>query len=78
MVNIRKLNFLPRTLEDKIVKDSLEAINELKNKEPIYLVGGMSVQSYLSHKYHRPTSDMDFSYVGPLSYPDFRIMVKPV
>ena len=50
---IRKLNFLPRTLDESIVIDGLEAVSFLK--EPCYLVVGIATQSYLPTTCRRPT-----------------------
>lgn len=73
---IRKLNFLPRTLDESIVIDGLEAVSFLK--EPYYLVGGIATQSYLPTTCRRPTSDVDFSVVRPLNYEDFKSMISHV
>lgn len=75
---IRKLNLKPKTLDNTIVKDGLQAVSLLNNKESYYLVGGIASQSYLPTICRRPTSDIDFSIVKPLSYNDFREMVKPL
>ncbi len=75
---MKKLTFNPRTLGEEIVKDSLEAVSQLEKKEPLYLVGGMGVQSYFPTLLRRPTSDLDYSIVRPLGYPGFKEMVKPI
>ena len=78
MKKIKKLTFNPRTLDEEIVKDSLEAVSQLEKNESLYLVGGMGIQSYFPTLLRRPTSDLDYSLVRPLGYPDFREMIKPV
>lgn len=78
MGKIRKFNFRARTLDDDVVKDGLEAISVLNEKEPYFLVGGVASQSYLPTKCRRPTSDIDFAMARPLSKPDFREMIVPV
>jgi len=75
---VRKFNFRARTLDDDVVKDGLQAISVLNGKEPYFLVGGVASQSYLPTKCRRPTSDIDFALVRPLSKPDFRIMMIPI
>ena len=72
---IRKLSFVPRTLDDYMVRDGLEAASLLDKQ---YLVGGIATQSYLPTICRRPTSDIDFSVVRPLSYRDFKSMIKIV
>ena len=73
---IRKLDFAPRTLDDHMVRDGLEAVSFLD--EPCYLVGGIATQSYLPTSCRRPTSDIDFSVVRPLNYEDFKSMIANV
>ncbi|MEK6819369.1 MAG: hypothetical protein AABY10_05555, partial [Nanoarchaeota archaeon] len=75
---VKKLAFNPKILDEEIVKDSLESVSQLEEKEPIYLLGGIAVQSYLPTSCRRPTSDIDYTLVRPLSYPDFREMMAPV
>jgi hypothetical protein len=74
----KKLTFEPKTLEDSMVKDGLDSISLLNNKEPYLLVGGIATQSYLPSLCRRPTSDIDFSVVRPLNYEDFKQMITPV
>lgn len=74
----RKFNFNARTLDDVIIKDGLEAVSVLNEKEPYFLVGGVASQSYLPTKCRRSTSDIDFAIVRPLSKPDFKQMIIPV
>lgn len=71
----RKLNFIPRTLDDDMVRDGLEAVSLLDDQ---YLVGGIATQSYLPTSCRRPTSDVDFSVVRPLNYGDFKSMIAIV
>ena len=76
---IKKFGFVPRTLDDPIVKDGLEAVGLLDGKEPYYLVGGIATQSYLPSRCRRPTSDIDFAIAKPLQeYEEFRILVRPL
>ncbi len=75
---VKKFGFDARTLDETVVKDGLEAVSMLNEKEPYFLVGGIATQSYLPTICRRPTSDVDFALVRPLSKPDFREMVKPV
>ena len=75
---VRKLKFNPKILDEEIVRDSLEAVSQLEEKESIYLIGGVASQSYLPTSCRRPTSDIDYAIVRPLSYPDFRSMIVPV
>jgi hypothetical protein len=75
---VRKFSFNARTLDDPAVRDGLEAVSTLNEIEPYFLVGGIASQSYLPTKCRRPTSDIDFALVRPLSKPDFREMVSPV
>ncbi|MEM4325732.1 MAG: hypothetical protein QXU40_00310 [Candidatus Pacearchaeota archaeon] len=72
----RKLSYEPKVLSDKIVRDSLEAMSIVGLSEPIFLVGGFGVQSYISAEYFRPTSDLDYAIVKPLTYLDFRKTIK--
>jgi len=76
--DIKKLAFHPKTLDEEIVRDSLEAVSQLEDREPIYLIGGVATQSYLPTLCRRPTSDIDYALVRPLGYPDFREIIKPV
>ncbi len=78
MGEVKKFRFNARTLDDAIVKDGLEAVSVLNGKEPYFLVGGIATQSYLPTRCRRPTSDVDFALVRPLSKPEFRDMVAPV
>ena len=75
---VKKFGFNARTLDDSAVRDGLEAVSVLNELEPYFLVGGIASQSYLPSKSRRPTSDIDFALVRPLSKPDFRGMVGPV
>lgn len=75
---IKKLRFKPKTLDNTIVKDGLQAVSILNEKEPYYLVGGIATQSYLPSKCRRPTSDIDFSILRPLNYEDFKQVIAPV
>jgi hypothetical protein len=75
---IKKLVIQPKTLDEKIVKDGLEAVGLLNDKVPYYLVGGVAIQSYLPSSCRRPTSDIDFSVVKSLNYADFKELIKPV
>ena len=74
----KKLCLSPKTLDDVVIKDGLEAVTVLNGKEPYFLVGGIATQSYLPTRCRRPTSDIDFALVRPLSKPDFRQMISPV
>lgn len=74
----KKLIFEPKTLEDPLIKDGLEATSLLNRVEPYLLVGGIATQSYLPSLCRRPTSDVDFSMVRPLNYEDFKKMVRPI
>ncbi len=76
--DIKKFNFKPRTLDDSSVRDGLEAVSVLNEKEPYFLVGGIASQSYLPTSCRRPTSDIDFALVRPLYKSDFREFVAPV
>jgi len=78
MGKVKKFRFNARTLDDNVVKDGLESVNVLNGREPYFLVGGVATQGYLPTRCRRPTSDMDFALVRPLSKPDFREMVEPV
>ncbi len=73
-----KFKFNARTLDDAIIKDGLEAVSVLNDKEKYFLVGGIATQGYLPTKARRPTSDIDFAILRPLSKPDFREMIRPV
>jgi hypothetical protein len=75
---VKKFDFNARTLDDPAVRDGLEAVSVLNELEPYFLVGGIASQSYLPTRCRRPTSDIDFAMVRPLSKPDFRGMVGPV
>jgi len=75
---VKKFGFCARTLDDSVVKDGLESVSVLNGKEPYFLVGGIATQSYLPSSCRRPTSDIDFALVRPLSKPDFRKMVAPI
>lgn len=78
MKEIKKLTFNPKTLDNKMVVDSLEAVSQLEDTEPIYLVGGVGIQSYIPSSCRRPTSDVDYSIVRPLNYSDFKQITHPV
>lgn len=75
---IRKFDLKAMTLDDGVVKDGLEAVSILNGIEPYFLVGGVASQSYLPTKCRRPTFDIDFALVRPLSKPDFRKMIVPI
>jgi len=75
---VKKLKISPLTLDDRFAKEGLEAVSTLTGKEPYYLVGGMATQSYVPTLCRRPTSDIDFSVVKPLSYREFKEFSKPV
>jgi hypothetical protein len=72
-----KFEIRPLTLDDKLIKDGLEAVGQLKSV-PLCIVGGIAVQSYLPTACRRPTSDIDMSIGMPLNYEAFREMAKPV
>src|SRR5687768_16786209 len=58
---------LSHTVESKVVQDSMIAMNLVDLSVEKYLGGGMAVQSYLpSHRLHRPTRDVDFTFRQPL------------
>lgn len=78
MGEIKKYKISAKTLDDKEVKDSLEALSHLNGKIPYFLVGGVATQSYLPSLCRRPTSDVDTSVVRPLNYSDFLEISKPV
>ena len=75
---VRKFDLKAMTLDGGVVKDGLEAVSILNGIEPYFLVGGVASQSYLPTKCRRPTFDIDFALVRPLSKPDFRKMIVPV
>ncbi len=75
---VKKLKFNPLTLDSILVKDGLEAISTLTNKEPYCVVGGVATQSYLPTLCRRPTSDIDLLIVKPLNYEEFKELSKPV
>lgn len=78
MGEVKKFRFNARTLDDTAIKDGLEAVTVLNKTEPYFLVGGIASQTYLPTRCRRPTSDIDFALVRPLSKPDFRKMISPV
>lgn len=71
MREIKKYKIAPRIIDDKEIKDGIEAISQLNGKCPYFLVGGVATQSYLPTFCRRPTSDIDSSVVRPLNYKDF-------
>jgi len=75
---VKKLKIQPLILNDILAKDGLEAVSTLTGKEPYYVVGGMAVQSYIPTICRRPTSDIDFSVVRPLTYKDFKTFSRPI
>jgi len=75
---VKKLKISPLTLDDKFVREGLNAVSTLTNKEPYYLVGGVATQSYIPTTCRRPTSDIDCSIVKPLNYQKFKEIAKPV
>ncbi|MBU2616832.1 MAG: hypothetical protein KKB79_02515 [Nanoarchaeota archaeon] len=75
---VRKLTFIPRTLDEGIVRDGLESVSLLNRTEPYYLVGGIATQSYLPTTCRRATSDIDFAVVRSLNYQEFKNMVRPL
>ncbi len=77
MGETRKLYFSPRILDERIVKDSLEAVSYIGERESLFLVGGVGIQSYLPTLCRRPTSDVDYAVARPLTYSDFKQIVKP-
>ncbi|MBI2628894.1 hypothetical protein HYW74_02330 [Candidatus Pacearchaeota archaeon] len=74
----RKFLISPRTVDDPMVKDGLEAVSLLNETEPYYLVGGIATQSYLPTRCRRETSDIDLCLVKPLSYHTFKDMISPL
>lgn len=77
---MNKQDYVPRTLDSRIVKDGLRAVsllNRLSQNGGVYIVvGGMAVQGYLPSSYRRPTSDIDISVLRPLNYEDFKLFSK--
>jgi hypothetical protein len=74
---VKKLLISPRTIDDSMVRDGLEAVS-LLDSEPYYVVGGIATQSYLPSVCRRETSDIDLCLVKPLSYNSFKEMMAPV
>jgi len=77
-----KLDYSPRTLDDKIIKDGSCAVatlsDNLSSRDLYFVVGGTATQSYLPTKCRRPTSDIDLAILANLSYADFKSFAKPV
>lgn len=74
----KKLLISPRTIDDKTVKDGLEAVSLLNEREQYYVVGGIATQSYLPTSCRRETSDIDLCLLRPLTYHSFKEMVYPL
>ena len=77
-----KLDYSPKTLDDKIVRDGSCAVATLSNnpssKGLSLIVGGIATQSYLPSNCRRPTSDIDLAVLTNLSYADFKSFSKTV
>jgi len=73
-----KLRFRPLTLDDKVIKDGIEAVGTLTGKEPYFIVGGVGAQSYLPSSCRRPTADIDVCVVRPLNYADFKTFARKI
>jgi len=67
----------PRTIDDPLVKDCLEALCVI---EPMHyvLVGGMATQSYLPSSYRRATSDVDLSIIEALDDTKAKAILTPM
>lgn len=74
----KKLLISPRTLDDPMVKDGLEAVALLNETEPYFVVGGVATQSYLPTRCRRETSDIDLCLARPLNYHTFKNMTSPL
>lgn len=79
---MKKLDYSPRTLDDKIIKDGSCAVAALSDN-PVsrgfyFVVGGIATQSYLPSNCRRPTSDIDLAILKNLSYGDFKSFSKTV
>jgi hypothetical protein len=78
---MKKLIYGFRTLNDPLVKRSIEGICSLEDK-PLskgisMVVGGFAVQSYLPENQRRPTADIDVLVGRPLTNSEFKEFSKP-
>ena len=73
-----KFGIRGKTLDDKIVVDSLNAVSTLTDKEPYCVVGGIATQTYVTSGFRRSTSDVDLSVGMPLNYTQFQKLFAPV
>src|SRR3989338_6018327 len=66
-----KAEYTIRTLDDKIMKDGLEAVSTLdtfgQTRGSYLVVGGVAAQSYLPTSCRRATSDIDLVVAKPLA-----------
>ena len=71
-----KLDFEPKTLDDKVIRDGLCAISALAgdrfSKGLYFVVGGVATQSYLPTSCRRGTCDIDLAVLMRLNKEDFR------
>ncbi len=74
----RKFLITPKTLEDRMVRDGLEAVALLTDHVPYCIAGGMATQSYLPREYRRPTSDIDLSLGFAINYNTFKTIFSDV
>jgi len=74
--DMAKLDYSPKTLDDKIVRDGSCAVGTLSDnsfsKGLYFVVGGIATQSYLPSNCRRPTLDLDLAILANLSYSDFK------
>lgn len=71
-----KIDYKPRILDDRFVKDGLCAVSTLDDnpstERHAFVVGGMATQSYLPTSTRRETADIDLAVLRPLSYAEFK------
>jgi hypothetical protein len=76
-----KLNYVPRTLDNVLIKDALCAVSTLEDspqsKGLYFVVGGIAAQSYLPSACRRATSDVDLAILKPLNHEDFKSFSAP-
>lgn len=77
---MKQINATPHILEDKIVQDSILAVNRVKEEsgKKGFISGGMAVQSYLPYELHRSTVDLDITLLWFGNPSGFRNLILPL
>lgn len=77
---MKQVHLTQHRLEDFIVKDSIRAVNILKEEKKTKgrIAGGMAVQSYTPKELHRGTIDLDFTLYWRGGISEFKDLCKPL